>query len=216
MRRFWIHAWLLGALWGGLPISGAEIERCQIEEVEDPIIIRLRCGPTERRLRLPAIRPPRPGPPQLGGEPFAEEARQEARRWLAGVEVSLGTSPRPAREPVIRLPGGEELAAALVRRGLVYVEDDGSGAPSVRLLSAEREARSEGRGVWSYEAWRNHREESTRGVVLPRPRPSTPRPPLAVRARKLSDKSWEERRRAFEAAMAELEEPDTGSETRKD
>ena len=217
MRRLCVCGWILVTLWGGLPASGAEIDRCRIQGIEGPGVLRLRCGPTLRQLRLRGIRLPRPGPPQLGGEPFAEEARDRIRQWLQGLPASIAPPSRHREGPAILLPTGEELIPELLRRGLAQVEGGGADSPSSGLLAAEREARSRGRGIWSHEAWRAHQEESTRAVVLPGTRAPIPRRPLADRARELSDESWEERKEAFEAAMRELEGPDAaGSDPRED
>lgn len=176
---------------------------CRIVAVEDAATFRVVCGGRPGRLRLPGVRAPVPGPSQLGGEPFADGSRRLASALLAGEEIQI-ERPATARASRVRL-GGRDLSLLLLRSGLVFAIPEG-GTRGRLLVAAERAARAARIGVWSLDAWKAHRDDATRAVDLPFPTAAPPEPTLGQRARALTDKPWEERKAAFEKAVAALED----------
>jgi endonuclease YncB( thermonuclease family) len=175
---------------------------CRVVAVEDSSSLRVVCGDRPGRLRLPGLRAPQPGPPQLGGEPFAEESQRHVQELLLGRTVRLDGS--GSGGPPRVLLDGEELSQLLVRCGWAFARPS-QGPFGDTLQQAERSARAEGLGVWSLDAWTSLRDQATVPVLLPAPSASPPEPSLGEHARALTDKTWAERKAAFEQALAELE-----------
>ena len=172
-------------------------ERCVVIAVTDAVTLTLRCGGRERAAPLPGVRAPRPGGPHAGGEPFAIEGRREVERWLLGAELTLRAGGAWLE--------GRDLRRELLARGLALLDaGEAQGAELAALRGAEREARSRGLGAWSHAAWRAHQASVTEPVPLPGGRPPPPAVPLAARAARPGQPSWEERKAAFDAAIREL------------
>ena len=191
---------LLGVGWTGPGGAAAAppAAPCVIASVADAVGLELQCAGGTRMERLRGLRAPRPGPPHAGGEPFAAESRRLTQEWLTGARVELA-------DGVARLDG-EDLRLGLLARGLAVVEPASlDPADLAALRRAEREARSRGLGAWSHAAWRTHRASVTEPIPLAAPTPPPAPPPLALRAARPGQPSWEERKAAFEAALRELE-----------
>jgi endonuclease YncB( thermonuclease family) len=194
---------LLATLVLASPLRAApQVEPCVVVDVIDAATLRLACAGRERTVRLPAVRAPRPGAPQQGGEPFSGESLALAAGLLRA-------------QPVVAVAGvvlyeGEDLRRQLLALGLVQLADipsfHGAGA---ELRAAEREARAARRGLWSLAAWRRHQALATRPTELIAPTPRVEEP-LAARAARMTRLSWEQRKAAFDAAMAELERVSQG------
>ena len=173
---------------------------CRVLDVEDSATLVVQCGDRSGVLRVPGIRAPRPGPPQLGGEPYAEESRRLAAELLTSGIVEIVGS-RDGTELRFR---EENLGELLLRRGWAYLESvEAHSAPN--LAAAERDARGRGSGVWSAEAWQELRDRVTEPVFLAPPRPPEKQPALGERSRTLVSKPWSERKAAFEEALRDLE-----------
>jgi endonuclease YncB( thermonuclease family) len=180
----------------GPSYGAAADELCRVVAVNDTIALRLTCAGGVRDVRLATVRAPRPGTPQLGGEPFAAESRELASGLLTGRDVMVAGG-------VVR-HGGMDVRLELLVLGLVQLADPG-GIRQGReeLLAAEREARARHRGLWSLAAWRRHLASARQPTSLATPAPRAEEP-LAARAARLSRLPWEERKAAFDAALAEL------------
>jgi endonuclease YncB( thermonuclease family) len=185
--------------------------QCGIVAVRDAATLTLRCDGRDRLVRLPGLRAPRL--PSLAsdphGEPFAARSRELAEAWLRGSEVEL-------RDGLVLLDGSD-LRRDLLARGLAQLETAPPAIASATapggdpLRAAEREARAQRRGIWSHDAWLARRSAATDPVPLPSPPPPPSRPALAALAVRPGQPSWEERKAAFEAAVAELERRSDGA-----
>ncbi len=192
-----------------LAAAAARAEPCLVSGVEDAVTLRLDCPPGERWLRLESVRAPRSGPPRRGaadggGEPYAEESRERVRQWLLGrrVEATAETA----------WLGAFDVRVTLLASGLALLADPRAARLDPRLAplaAAERQARASGHGVWSYAVWRRLQGQATAAVVVPPP-PALP-PPLSLGAlaARLPAQSFEERRAAFAAALAQLRPVET-------
>jgi endonuclease YncB( thermonuclease family) len=199
----WILGWLVTLLLAA-PLAGdgaagppVRLEACRVSAVLDTVTLRLDCGAGERVVALAGLRAPRPGPPQQGGEPYADESRALASQRLLGNRVDLA-----GRE--VRVDG-VDVRRELLARGLAQLGDAAAAGESfAALLAAEREARGRRLGLWSLQAWRRHQDSATVATIVPpRPPPAAPEP-LAARAARLSTESWERRKAAFDAALVAL------------
>src|ERR1044072_1746665 len=140
-----IVAGILASASPALAVGGPS---CVVVGVEDAATLQLQCGGEQRTLRLASIRAPRPGNALGGGEPYGTQGRELVRGWFVGRRGEGGG-------------GRARLGGGGVRRGLLalgLVEGPGSGVTAVDALlrAAEREARLASRGLWSYNAWRQH------------------------------------------------------------
>jgi len=83
------------------------------------------------------------------GQPWAEEARAAAAAWLEGEPLRLVPTGVSGRRLVarVRAKGGRDLARALVRAGLAWV--DPRYCRDRRLFALQAEARQARRGLWS-------------------------------------------------------------------
>lgn len=138
--------------------AGSEGRAATVAYVNDGDTLRLDSG---ERVRLVGIDTPEIGRDGDPTEPFARESRQALRALLAEsrnrVEVIAAreTEDRYGRKlAYLYLPDGRSIQAELLEWGLamaVFV------APNLALadclLSREREARQEGRGIWSLAAY---------------------------------------------------------------
>ncbi len=138
--------------------AGSEGRAATVAYVNDGDTVRLDSG---ERVRLVGIDTPELGRDGDPGEPFARESRQALRALLAEsrnrVEVVAAreTEDRYGRTlAYLYLPDGRSIQAELLEQGLamaVFV------APNIALadclLSREREAREDARGIWSLPAY---------------------------------------------------------------
>jgi endonuclease YncB( thermonuclease family) len=171
---------------------------CRVLAVVDAAKLRLACPEGERRVALAGLHAPRPGPPQQGGEAFAAESRELAREWLTGRPVELLAW-------TVRLDGRDVREELLARGWVQLAALDPADEVGRRLIAAERSARAARRGLWSLAAWVRHRDSVTEPTLVPPRPPPVPAEPLGQRAARLSTQSWEERKAAFESALADLE-----------
>ena len=196
----WI-APLLALLALGAPRAAAgEDALCRITAVVDAATLRLACAGGDRMVRLDGVRAPRPGLPQEGGEPYGSDSRELARRELTGRSVVVAAAGGLKWLAV----DGVDLRGPLLASGMIQTTAAGRRRLAAALLAAERSARAGQRGLWSYEAWRRHREAARSPFALVQPPPKAPES-AAGRAARAGDKPWQERKAAFEAALAELE-----------
>jgi len=82
-------------------------------------------------------------------QPWSEEARAAAAAWLAGEPLRVIPTGVSGRRLVaqIRIRGGRDLARALVRAGLAWV--DPRYCQDQRLFALQAEAQAARRGLWS-------------------------------------------------------------------
>ena len=178
----------------GGPGTPPPLAACVVVEVRDATDLVLRCAGGRLEVRLPGVVAPRPGPPLLGGEPYGDASVEEARRWLGGLRL--------VRDGRTLRAGGSDVRHELLARGLVQLARGAAATLPAELAAAERSARQRQLGVWSHEAWRRHQSDLTLALDLPAPPPP---PPLGAVAERLARHSREERRAAFDAALAALE-----------
>ena len=171
-------------------------EPCAIVAVRDAATLRVHCGAGHREVLLPGIVAPRGGGPLLGGEPFGDESRDEARRWLVGRRVV------PAGDSLWL--DGADVRVLLLARGLAQIARGAAARLPPALATAERSARERQLGIWSHAAWSRHQAAVTRPMDLPTPPPPQP-PSLGRVAARHARHTPEQRRAAFDAAIAALD-----------
>ena len=196
-----IGAWLTAGAPAAAPAGALELTAppgaaCEVVAMADATSLSLRCGGGLWPARLAGVAAPRPGTPLQGGEPHGDASRAAARELLLGRRVVSGRG-------TVYLEG-RDVRLELLGRGLV--QRSAAGDDGV-LAAAEAAARRARRGIWSHEVWRRHQAATTRPLDLPAP-VQAPAQTLGALAERLAQRTPEERRRAFDAAVAALEPAD--------
>lgn len=200
-------AWLPAAVpaWA-LELAAPPGAECEVVAVPAVTSLSLRCGGGLWPARLAGVTAPRPGGPLEGGEPHGDDSLAAVRELLLGRRVVSGRG-------TVYLHG-RDVRLELLDRGLV--QRSAAGGDDAPLAAAEAAARRARRGIWSHEVWRRHQTATTRPLDLPAPAQPAPQP-LGALAERLAQRTPEERRRAFAAALAALEpaDPEVGGASRR-
>jgi endonuclease YncB( thermonuclease family) len=201
--RVALLALLLGLL-AGVRAPGAEVApnvACEVTGVDDAATLVLRCpapaagpGGGARVVRLADVVAPRPGAMRRGGDALGEVARAWVERWLAGCTVQVSAS--------TVLLGGADVRVELLARGLVGCAPRADPRDGLDCLAHERVARAAGRGIWSYQAWRQEQAAAHEPLdVGPPPVAAPASEALGAVAARYARRSAAERQADFEAAL---------------